>query len=195
MTLPAPLQDAALDAFRAELAKVARGRVYAELARITAAHGFFWTREFDNKFDPRRPGVDNLSLALRLERDRGAGWTVLERLAGEVRMQKLDSRPGIVCAPGRPEFDGIALDRLMDTTRTDPPDWAYTREPDVAVGAAPRTDAAALEILGLQFVRVLDRDGDWPRVATPGGAVGSVAPDALRTLDAAMLCYGRDLTG
>ena len=193
---PPPLQpDDALDTFRAEVVKAARGRVYAELARLTAAQGFFWLREFEGRFDPRRPGVDNLALALRLEHNGGAGWAELEQLAGEERMLPLESRPGVVCAPGKPAFDGLAFDRLVQDTRTIPEDWAYARVPDVAVRAAPRNEAPALEILGLHFVRVLDRTGGWPKVVAPGGVTGFVPPGALRTFDATLLCYGKDGTG
>jgi hypothetical protein len=198
VTLPERHADADLAAFRQELAKVAEARVYADLARLTVARGFFWGRDFGNRFDPHRPGVDNLAAALRLEHDGGAGWTILEKLVAEAGALPLESHPGVVCAPGPPRFDTIAFDQLVDATRTAATDWAYTRAPDIAVRAAPHTDAAALEILGLHFVRVLERGGaagGWIRVAAPGGAVGFVAPDTLRALNAPRLCYRKDSTG
>ncbi len=201
VTWPQPQADAALDAFRQDLAKVAKARIYAELARLVAPQGFFWGRDFANRFDPRKAGVDNLAAALRLEHDAGAGWAALERLADEAGALPLESRPGVVCAPAPPRFDTIAFDRLIDVTRTEAGDWVYPRAADAAVRSAPRADAAAIEMLGLHFVRILRRDGTasnpggWTQVATPGGAVGFVAPDTLRTLNAPRLCYGKDLTG
>jgi hypothetical protein len=195
VTFPDASDDAQLDAFRAELAKVARARVYAGLARLTVAQGFFWDRDFAKAFDTRKAGVDNLAAALRLEHEGGAGWVALARLAGETRMLELESRPGVVCAPAPARFDSIAFDRLIADTRTKADDWAYTREADVAVRAAPRTEAAALEILGQHFVRVLERSDDWTKVVAPGGTVDFVAPATLRRLEPARLCYGKDPTG
>ena len=195
VTLPDVFADTQLDAFRAELGKVARGRIFAGLARLTAAQGFFWGRDFSNAFDARRLGVDNLATALRLEHDGGAGWAALERFADEARALELESRPGVVCAPAPPRFDSIAFDRLIADTRTVAEDWVYTRSADAAVRAAPRIDAPAREILGLHFVRVLEWSDGWTKVVAPGGAVGFVPPGALRGLEAARLCYGKDPAG
>ena len=199
VALAEPRTDTDLDAFRQQLGKVAKDRIYVDLARLVTEHDFFWGRDFGKRYDPRKPGVDNLAAALRLEHNNGFGWTTLERLAGEDRAAPLASHPNVVCAPAPPRFDAIALDRLIDLTRTAASDWAYTRAPDVAIRAQPRIDAAAFEILGLQFVRVLGQPGPdhggWTQVVAPSGAVGFVAPDALRSLTAPQLCYGKDLTG
>ena len=53
--LPPAVADESFVAFRQELAAAAKGRVYAELTRLTVAHGFFWERDFDRRFDPRKP--------------------------------------------------------------------------------------------------------------------------------------------
>jgi len=198
VTLPRPSDDMALDTFRAELAKIAKRKVYAELAHLVAAQEFFWGRDFGRTFDARKPGVDNLALALRLEHDGGAGWLALAQLAGETGMTPLESRPGVVCAPGLLGFDAIAFDRLIGETRTEPADWAYTGMADIAVRTAPQIGAATLEMLGLQFVRVLESantPGGWTLVVGPSGAVGFVAPGALRRFGAARLCYAKDATG
>jgi len=195
VTLAELVADPQLDAFRGELAKAARSRVYATLARLTVAQGFFWDRDFANAFDKRKPGIDNLAAALRLEHAGGAGWMTLERLANETRVLELESRPGVVCAPAPPRFDSIALDRLIVDTRTVAVDWAYTTAPDAAVRAAPQTGAATLEILGLHFVRVLEPSNGWTKVVTPGGVVGFVAPGVLRRLDSVRLCYAKDPAG
>lgn len=196
---PALQGDAAWDTFRGEVVKAAQGRVYVELARLVSAQGFFWGRDFANRFDPRRAGVDNLAAALQLERDGGAGWLALERLAGEARAALLESRPGVICAPAPQRYDVIALDQLVETTRTEPGDWQVTRVPDVAVRSAPRTEAATLDVLGLQFVRVLpgaaSANSGWTEVVAPTGATGFVAPGTLRRVEESRLCYRRNLTG
>jgi hypothetical protein len=195
--------DAGLAALRTELAAVANGRIYAELARPVVVHGLFWERDFANAFNPRRPSVDNLAAALRLEHRDGAGWRTLAALAAEAGAVPLESRPGIVCAPGPPTFDGIAFDRLIDTTFTDPPDWAYPRV-ETLVREKPRTNAVMVERLGLHFVRVLPFEGadgeapsraQWAQVVVPSGKTGFVAPGTLMRLNAERLCYGKDATG
>jgi hypothetical protein len=198
VALPETINDARLDDFRLDVIKVASTSIYAELAALVIDHGFFWGRDFGRQFDPRKPGVDNLAAALRLEHDNGAGWRALAALAAEPRATPLESRLGVVCAPGSPGFDGIALDRLVLATRTDAAEWAYLRSADVALRTAPDTDAAAIEILGLHFIRTFERDkpargkAGWTRVVAPSGRIGFVAPGALRRLNPPRLCYGKD---
>src|SRR4051812_29318897 len=64
IALPAPLDDASFVAFRATLAAAAKSRVYAELVPLVTAQGFFWGRDFGQRFDPRKPAVDNLAAAV-----------------------------------------------------------------------------------------------------------------------------------
>ena len=93
---------------------------------------------------------------------------------------------------------------MTDVTRTDPPDWVYTRAPDIPVRIAPQADAAIVEKLGLHFVRILGFEGpdagtparaQWARIATPAGNTGYVAPNALLSLTAERLCYARNALG
>ncbi len=205
VTLPAALDDASFEAFRKEFAAVAKGRVYAELERLVTTQGFFWDRDFGSGFDRRKPAVDNLAAALRLERNAGDGWTALARFAAEPALTPLTSRYGIICGPARPGYDAVELDRLLDMTRTDGTDWLYPRADKVAVRSAPQPNAAVVDTLGLHFVWMLDHVGKdkerdafrnvWVRVATPAGKIGFVAPDALTSLYAERLCYGKDTIG
>jgi hypothetical protein len=165
---------------------------------------FFWDRDFGNNFDKRKPAVDNLANALRLEHENGTGWTLLSDFASDASAGPNDSRPGVYCTPGQPGFDGIDLDKLIDATRTDGMDWAYTRAPGIPVRAAPRPNAAVVETLGVHFVRLLgfegpdsDRPGvtQWAKVATPTGKTGFVAPNTLLSPTAERLCYARDTIG
>jgi hypothetical protein len=203
ITRPAAHADESFAAFRARLAAVAKRRIYAELIPLVEPTGFFWGRDFGGGFDPRKPGVDNLAAAVALEHDDGAGWQRLNEFAAEAAAEPLASRPGVVCAPAQPAYDGVAFSKLLETTYTAGTDWAYPRADETAVRAAPQPDAAEVGSFGLVFVRLLGNegvgnDGDfgrnrWARVALPDGKTGFVAPDGLRSRTAPQLCYIKDL--
>ena len=205
VTLPLAPQDASFETFRKELAAVAKSRIYAELARLVTRQGLFWDRDFDGGFDRKRSAVDNLAAALRLEQRNGLGWSTLAMFAAEATAAPAAGRPGVICAPAAPSYDAIDFDRLIDVTRSSARDWAYPRADKTTVHAAPKSTAAAINTLGLAFVRVLgyeakDDEADmvrssWARVATPAGKVGFVAPGALMTLSPKRLCYGKDGSG
>lgn len=204
VTRPAAPDDPTLQAFRQQLTAVARKRVYAQLTPLVQAQGFFWARDFGNRFDARKPAVDSLAAALSLERANGDGWNALVAFAADATASPLDSRPGIICAPAEPQFDGIALDRLIERTRTDDVDWMYVKVAGTPARASARPNAPVVETLGLHFVRYLGMDGNddnaslrthWVKVATPGGKQAYVAPNALLTVTTARLCYGKDHLG
>lgn len=200
---PAAHADESFAAFRARLAAVAKRRLYAELAPLVEPHGFFWGRDFGQALDPRKPGVDNLAVAVALEQNDGAGWQRLAEFAAEPAAEPLPSRPGVVCAPARPAYDGVAFSKLLETSYTGGVDWAYPRADETPVLAAPKSDAATVGTLGLSFVRLLGFDGaasepnpgrkQWARVALPDGKIGFAAPGSLMSLTAAQLCYIKDL--
>jgi len=205
ITRAAPSDDASFIAFRAALTAAAKSRVYAELAPLVLTQGFFWDRDFGQAFDPRKPAVDNLAAAVALEQGNGIGWDALATFAAEAAAEPLDSRPGVVCAPPRPGYDGVAFSRLLETTYTGGIDWAYTRADETPVRAAPQPDAAKAGTLGQHFVRLLGFEGpdsepapgrtQWARVVLPDGKPGFVAPGSLMSLTAERLCYIKDLTG
>src|SRR4051812_23042066 len=64
ITRAAASDDASFIKFRTALAAAAKSRVYAELAPLVLAQGFFWDRDFGQLFDPRKPAVDNLAAAV-----------------------------------------------------------------------------------------------------------------------------------
>jgi hypothetical protein len=202
VTLSLGPQDASFETFRKELTAVAKSRVYAELARLVTRQGLFWDRDFNNGFDRKRPAVDNLAAALRLEQRSGMGWTTLAMFAAETTAAPFTGRLGVICAPATPSYDAIDFDRLIDVTRSSARDWAYPRADQTIVHAAPKSAAAVVDTLGLAFVRVLgyeakDNEPDtiraaWARVATLAGKIGFVAPGALMTLSPERLCYGKD---
>jgi hypothetical protein len=203
ITRPAAHADESFAAFRARLAAVAKRRIYAELTPLVEPHGFFWGRDFGGGFDPRKPGVDNLANAVALEQDNGAGWDRLAGFSAEPAAEPLASRPGVVCAPAQPDYDGVAFSKLLETTYTRGTDWAYPREDETTVRAAPQPNAAAVGAFGLVFIRLLGFEGAgnesnssrnrWARVALPDGKIGFVAPDGLMSRTDAQLCYIKDL--
>ena len=183
------------------------GRQYPPLRRArtlrAGAQGFFWGRDFGQRFDPRKPSVDNLAAAIALERGNGTGWQALAEFAAEAAVEPLDSRPGVICAPARPTYDSVAFAKLLDTSVTSDIDWAYPRADETPVRAAPQPGAAKVGTLGLHFVRLLGFEGadsepspgrtQWARVALPDGKQGFVAPGSLMSLTAERLCYIKDL--
>jgi hypothetical protein len=204
VTLTAAPGDPKFAAFRQELAEAARSRVYAKLAALVETKNFFWDRDFANRFDRRRPAVDNLAIALRLEHHDGLGWRLLADFAADTSATPNDSRPGVYCSPGQPAFDPVELDKLIDVTRTDSIDWAYPRVLDTPVRVAPASNAAVVETVAHHFVRLLGFEGtgadnpivtDWAKVATPSGKTGFVAPNALLSPAAEQLCYAKNTTG
>jgi hypothetical protein len=205
INLPPAWGDAGFDAFRAELAAVAKRRIYGELAPLVDAQGFFWHRDFARRFDLRRPAVDNLAAAIQLEQRDGAGWQMLAAFAAEISAEPLVSRAGTVCAPAHPGYDGVAYAKLLATTYTRDVEWAYPRADGTPVYAAPEAGAAIVARLGLYFVRLLGFEGpnnepsrlrsQWARVVTPAGTLGYVAPNVLTSVAAERLCYRNDALG
>ncbi len=203
ITRPAALDDLTFALFRAALAVAVKTRHYAELAPLVLERGFFWGRDFGQRFDPRKPAVDNLAAAIALERGNGSGWQALADFAAEAAVEPLDSRPGVICAPARPNYDGVAFAKLLDNSVTSDIDWAYPRADETPVRAAQQPDAAQVGTLGLHFVRLLGFEGagsearpgrtQWARVALPDGKQGFVAPRSLRSLTGERLCYIKDL--
>ena len=201
ITRPAGAEDVSFTAFRAALAAAAKSRVYAELAALVLPQGFFWDRDFSQRFDGRRPAVDNLAVAVGLERRDGIGWSALAEYAELAAAEPLDSRPGVICAPPRPNYDGVTFAKLLDTTYTGAIDWTYPRADSTPVHAAPKPDAAAVGTLGPHFVRLLAFEGAdseplrtrWAHVVLPDGETGYVAPGSLMSLTAERLCYIKDL--
>ena len=203
ITRPSALDDASFIAFRAALAAAARARIYAGLKPLVLTQGFFWDRDFGRAFDPRKPAVDNLALAVALEQGHGVGWNALAAFAAEAAVEPLESRPGVVCAPARPGYDSVAFARLLDITYTNGIDWAYPRADETPVRTAPRPDATIVGTLGMHFVRLLGfagPDGEptpgraqWVRIVMPDGKTGFVAPGSLMSLTAERLCYVKDV--
>jgi hypothetical protein len=184
--LPGASTDDSLNTFRAELAAAATRRIYAALAPLVRTDDFFWERDFGRSYDPRRPAVDNLAQALLLEAQNGSGWERLKALSAAAAVEPLPSRPGVVCAPAHPSYDGVAYARLLDTTYTTGIDWAYPHAAETSVHTAPTADSPPAGSLGLHFVQLLGFEGadsapsperhPWARIVMPDGRPAFVAP-------------------
>jgi hypothetical protein len=205
VTLPTSVRDAGLDGLRKELGEIAKRKDRAALAQRIVARDFFWERDFSGSFDPKKAGIDNLIGALTLDADDGSGWDALAAFVAEPSIGPLPGRPATVCAPAIPQLDEKARDQLFESTATDGVEWNYPRAAGLPVRAGPQANAAVIETLGLNLVRVLgfeDKNGDadpvrnaWARVATPGGKAGFVAPNSLVSPYSDRLCYVKEGTG
>lgn len=201
--LPAAYKDASFNAFRQELAKVAKGRVFADLAQLVVRRGFFWDRDFGGGFDPKKSATENLARAVSLESNDGAGWNTLAAFAAEATAARALSRPGVICSPAKPKFSEPDFFRLLVVTGTARADWRYPRAKVTAVYAAPSPRSDVIDTLGRHFVRVLHAQietatgygAGWVRILTPAGTVGYVSQESLTGLAPGKLCYSRDIVG
>jgi len=203
VTLPAALDDPSFVAFRQQLEKVAKSRVYSDLAQMVIRRGFFWDRDFGGGFDPNKSGVENLAVAVSLEGRGGVGWNTLAAFAVVASAARAPSRPGVVCSPAPPKFSEPDLDHLLGLTNTDGLDWLYAPAKVTPVRAEPNSASAVIDALGPHFVRVW-REGHaippelseaWERVLTPNGKIGFVERRMLASLEPGRLCYRKDITG
>ncbi|MBN8964617.1 MAG: hypothetical protein J0H89_04380 [Rhizobiales bacterium] len=118
---------------------------------------------------------------------------------------KADKRkPGIDNLSKAIELDGKAFEDLVKSTGTDIGEWAFPVQPNIEMRAAPQPNAAVVETLGMNFVRVLQDDAaagsdnaDSPmlRVVAPSGKIGYVPIDALSPTGNDQLCYSKEAGG
>ena len=205
LTLPRPLADAGLEAFRKELAATVKRRSKADLIKLVVPQGFFWEGDFGGSFEAAKSSADNFVRAFHFDHEGGDTWDRLAAVTAERAASRHPARRGVICAPGEPVYNDAALEKLYDATGTHGLDWAYPRAASTPVRTAPQASAAVMETLKLHFVRKLDdpaADNDpnpllniWARVVMPSGKTGFVAPGSLTTLYVERLCYGKDTRG
>jgi hypothetical protein len=197
VTLPPRQGDASLDTFRKELAEIAKKKDRAALAGKIVAKGFFWQREDSNDADPKKSGIDNLATALGLDAPDGSGWQAMENYAAEASATPMPEMKGVVCGPAMPSFNEAEMEKVAQSTRTDPADWAYPTANGLEIRAKPEPAAAVVEKLGMVMVRILpeeenDASADWLKIVTPAGKVGYAIANALSPFGADQLCYQKD---
>ena len=199
VTLPPRQSDASLDAFRKELGDIAKKKDRAALAAKVVTKGFFWQREDSNDADPKKSGIDNLAAALGLDAPDGTGWQGLATYAADPTATPLPEMKGVVCSPALPSFNEEEMEKVAQSTRTDPAEWAYPTANGVEVRAKPEPAAAVVEKLGMVMVRLLPEEdptsGDWLKLVTPSGKVGYAPAAALAPVGSDQLCYQKDNIG
>src|ERR1043166_4859127 len=194
---PKPFADADLAAFRKELAAVAGRKDRAALAKMVVDKDFFWMKEKGDGANKKKSGIDNLAQAANLAAKDGSGWQTLGDIAAADTAVPFADRKGVVCAPGGPQFDGAALDKLAQSTKTEMGDWAYPASNGVEVRESAGANAPVVDKLGMNLVRVMQSKGpsanrDFIQVVAPSGKVGFVSAEAVRPLSADQLCYSKD---
>jgi hypothetical protein len=197
ITLPTGLNDPSFDAFRSQLAQIAKKKDRAALGRIVASN-FFWIPEDTDLADKSKPAIDNIAKALGLGGGDSFGWESLAAYAEEKTAMADPQRKGVFCAPAEPGYDDNAAAELATATHTIASDWMYPIRDGAEVRSAAKRDAPVIERLGLYLVRVLPDDssgtssGDFHKVMTSSGKVGFVAIDALRDISEEQLCYVKE---
>jgi hypothetical protein len=196
--LPKPLADPSFEAFRNQIIAIAQKKDRAGLARLVAQN-FFWIPEDKDAADKRKPGIDNLAKAIGLDGRDAAGWELLATFAAEPTADPNADRPGVVCAPGEPNFDENAVNELIDATETEPSEWGYATKDGIEVRAEPNATSPVIEKLGLHLVRAYPDDSpasavqaDFLRIVTPSGKLGFILVDTLAALASDQLCYVKD---
>jgi hypothetical protein len=197
VTAARPVQDAALTAFRAQVAATAKQRDKAALAALVIAKGFFWDRDGSDAADAKKSPIDNLSAAIGLENKDAAGLDMLAAFSQDPTGSASPDHPGTVCAPGDPSFDGNEMQALLDATGSDIVEWGYPIHDGVEVRDAPQAGAPVAVKLGTYFVRVTpDANaaaavGALLRIVTPDGKFGYVSIDDIAPLGNDQICYAK----
>ncbi len=198
---PAPYDDASFQAFRKQLADIAAKKDRAALAKLVVAKGFFWIQDKDVA-DPKKSGIDNFAKATNLDGGDGSGWAMIGGFFNDPTAAEWPDRKGVMCSPADPTIDPKALQALSDQTQTDPSEWGYPVKDGVEVRAAAQPNAATVEKLGLNLVRVLPDSpppqGNGPaflHVATPSGKTGFIAAEDIAPLGGDEICYTKDAGG
>ena len=194
ITLTSFLNDPSFDAFRQELAQIAQKKDRAGLARMVAA-SFFWIPEDSDIADKNLSPVDNLVKALGL--DDATGWESLAVYADERTAAADPQRNGVFCAPADAIYEQKAADDLFDETHTEAADWGFPVREGIEVRADAKTDAAVIDRLGLNLVRMVSDSsvgpgGPFVKVLTPLGNLGFAPADSVLPLPGEQLCYVKE---
>ncbi|HZP78751.1 MAG TPA: hypothetical protein VFB45_21620 [Pseudolabrys sp.] len=199
--LPEPVTDPSFEAFRKQVSDAAQKKDRAALSKLVVAQGFFWDRESGDGADKKKPGVDNLATALGLNNKDSAGWDMLAGYSQDPTASPTPDHKGSVCAPADPTFNDKDLGDLLKATKTDVPEWGYPVTAGVEVRDKPQKDAAVVDKLGLNLVRVLPESTPGAavaamiRVVLPSGKTGYISSDALAPLGNDQICYIKDASG
>jgi hypothetical protein len=204
-TLPKPSTDASFEAFRKQLAEVAKRKDRNGLARLVVSQGFFWESESGDKADKSKPAITNLEQAIGgFSGPNPQGWDVLAQAAEDPTIEALPDHAGVMCGPAGPEIDGQAFETLVKQTGTEPGDWAFPIAPNLEVRSAGQPNAPVIEKLGMHLIRVIAEQPPanapqtpptFIRIVTPSGKTGFVAVDGISPIGFDQLCYVKDASG
>jgi hypothetical protein len=195
VTLPAPVVDPSLDAFRKQLGDIVQRKDRAALTLLIAPKGFFWERESGNGADDKKSGIDNFAAAIELDAKDGSGWEFLADYATEPTASQVGDRKDLVCSPANPIFGEDEFLAVVKATDTDPGEWGFPLKDGIEARETAKPDSPVVERLGMHFVRVMRDDGppETPeptlRIVTPSGKVAFISPDTLSPLGLDQLCY------
>jgi hypothetical protein len=203
ITAPAPANDPSFDAFRKQLADIAKRKDRTGLAKIVVAQGFFWEGESGDKADKKKTGIDNLAAATGLDGKEDFGWDTIGAAAQEPTLEPYVDRKGVMCGPASPQFDEKALDETTKATETDMSEWGFPTKAGLEVRGAAQPNAPVVDKLGLNLVRVMPEEPaagsnqppNFMRIVTPAGKVGFVPADAIAPVTADQMCFQKDAGG
>jgi hypothetical protein len=193
--LPEAVKDPTFEAFRKQLVAAAQKKDRAALGRMVARN-FFWVPEDKDVADKKKSGIDNLAKAIGLDGRDASGWDALLGYANDPTADKDPDRQGVICSPGDPTFDEMEAEKLAADSDTDAGDWGFTARDNIEVRSGPEKNAAVIETLRLQLVRVYPDDSplaavntDSLRIVTPSGKVGYVPAELVLPLASDHICY------
>jgi hypothetical protein len=202
--LPQPYKDAGFQAFRKQLAGIARKKDRAALGRLISKD-FFWIPEDKDTADKSKPPIESFAKAIGLDGE--YGWEIVGEFADEATADPNAERAGVICAPGGPKFDQKAADALETATQTQPSDWAFPIRDRIDVRGAPAApkagvkkkleQARVIDTLGLHLIWVYPdpaaKEGDdTVRIVTPSGKVGYVLNEDIRQVYSDQVCYVKE---
>ena len=195
LKLPTPMNDASFEAFRKQLADIAKRKDRAALAQLVATN-FFLTPVDTDIADKSKPAIENLAKAVGLDAQDGHGWETIADFAEEATAAPARNFPAGIRAPAPPTYDHKAAEDLAAATRTEPSDWMYPVRDGVEVRSAAQQTAEVIEKIGLHLVRALHEDANaFVKIQTPSGKSGFVTADAVRDLAGSLLCYVKEASG
>jgi hypothetical protein len=194
VTLPTPVNDPSLEAFRKQLADIAERKDRAALAAVIVPQGFFWEREGGDGADEKKSGIENFAAATGLDGADGSGWEFLADYAAEPTASAVGDGQE-TCAPASPVFNEDDLLDVVKATETNPIEWGYPLRDGIEARETAKADSPVVEKLGLHFIRVVfddappDSEEPLLRIVTPSGKLAFIPAETLSPLGIDQLCY------
>jgi hypothetical protein len=183
---PSQFSDPGVDALRKQIAEAAKKRDRPALGKLVVAKGFFWDRGGgDDSSDKKKSGGDNLAVVLGLTNKDAPGWDMLAGYAEDPTASQSSQRPGAVCVPADPLFNGKEMDSLLEASQSDIGEWGFPIGDGIPVRDRPEASAPIREKLGMHFIRVSPDPspagavGSFIRIVTPAGKYGYVPIDEV----------------